>query len=155
MRRQSGAATAIGCVALSGWGVWALVYAPIAMAGVRALGLTIAARMLVWPIFDFRGARDIMTFGGALTVCQLLWIVQSQSDIFIAGRVSIPMIWVIYSEALFLTLIITGRFLPPINEVAFPAYAELHKPGCRWRHSSCGPCGRCCWSRPRYISGWR
>ncbi|MEW4451124.1 oligosaccharide flippase family protein, partial [Bremerella sp. JC817] len=80
-----GAGIALG-LALMGWGVWALVYAPIGMAVVRAMGLTIAARLLVWPVFDFRGARDIVTFGGALTICQLLWIVQSQSDIFIAGR---------------------------------------------------------------------
>ncbi len=30
---------------------------------------------------------------------------------------------------MFLTLIVTGRFLPPLNEVAFPAYSELHKAG--------------------------
>lgn len=123
-----GASVALG-LAVAGWGVWALVYAPIAMAGVRALGLTIAARLLVWPIFDFRGARDILSFGGALTLCQLLWIVQSQSDIFVAGRSFSTHDLGIYAEALFLTLIVTGRFLPPINEVAFPAYAELHKAG--------------------------
>ncbi len=116
-------------LALRGYGVWALVYAPIAMAGTRALGLTIAAKLLVKPVFDFRGAGDILTFGGALTVCQLLWIVQSQSDIFIAGRSFSTHDLGIYAEALFLALVVTGRFLPPINEVAFPAYAELHKKG--------------------------
>ncbi len=123
-----GAVTAL-TLALAGWGVWALVYAPIAMAGVRALGLTISARLLVWPVFDFRGARDILGFGGALTLCQLLWIMQSQSDIFIAGRSFSTHELGIYAEALFLALVVTGRFLPPINEVAFPAYAELHKAG--------------------------
>ena len=121
-----GAATALG-LAWIGFGVWALVYAPMAMAAVRALGLTISARLLVWPSFDFRGARDILSFGGALTLCQLLWIVQSQSDIFVAGRSFTTHELGIYAEALFLALVVTGRFLPPINEVAFPAYAELHK----------------------------
>lgn len=123
-----GAGTALA-LAMAGWGIWALVYAPIAMAGVRALGLTISARLLVWPIFDFRGARDILGFGGALTLCQLLWIFQSQSDIFIAGPTFTTHQLGIYAEALFLALVVTGRFLPPINEVAFPAYAELHKAG--------------------------
>lgn len=123
-----GASTALA-LAWIGFGVWALVYAPIAMAAVRAIGLTISARMLVWPVFDFRGAGDILSFGGALTLCQLLWIVQSQSDIFIAGRSFSTYELGIYSEALFLALVVTGRFLPPINEVAFPAYAELHKSG--------------------------
>ncbi|MCB2086945.1 MAG: lipopolysaccharide biosynthesis protein [Sphingomonadaceae bacterium] len=114
-------------LAFKGFGVWALVYAPIAMAGARALGLTISARMLVKPIFNFRGAGDIVTFGGALTLCQLFWILQSQSDIFIAGRTFSTHDLGIYSESLFLALVLTGRFLPPVNEVAFPAYAELHK----------------------------
>lgn len=116
-------------LAWRGYGVWALVYAPIAMAIARAIGLTFAARLLVWPSFDFRGARDILSFGGALTLCQLFWIIQSQSDIFIAGRAFDTHDLGLYSEALFLTLIVTGRFLPPINEVAFPAYAELHQLG--------------------------
>ncbi len=121
-----GAATAL-LLAWRGFGVWALVYAPVMMFGTRAVGMTLAARMLVKPVFDFRGARDLFTFGGALTLCQFLWIVQSQSDIVIAGRSFATHELGLYSEALFLTLIITGRFLPPINEVAFPAYAELHK----------------------------
>lgn len=116
-------------LAWGGFGVWALVFAPIAGFATRAIGLTIAARMLVWPVFDFRGAGDIISFGGALTLCQLFWIVQSQSDILIAGRTFSPHELGLYSEALFLTLIFTGRFLPPLNEVAYPAYSELHKNG--------------------------
>ena len=123
-----GAATALA-LAWWGFGVWALVYAPIAMFATRAIGLTLAARVLVKPVFDLTGAGDLVTFGGALTICQFLWIVQSQSDIVIAGRAFDPHELGLYSEALFLTLIITGRFLPPINEVCFPTYAELYKAG--------------------------
>lgn len=123
-----GASTAL-VLAWHGFGVWALVYAPIAMFATRAIGLTLAARVLVKPVFDLRGARDLVTFGGALTICQFLWIIQSQSDIVIAGRSLDPHDLGLYSEALFLTLIITGRFLPPVNEVCFPTYAELHKSG--------------------------
>lgn len=112
-----------------GYGVWALVYAPIAGFVFRAVMLTLAARSLVRPVFDPRGAGDLVRFGGALTLCQLFWVVQSQSDIFIAGRHFDPHDLGLYAEALFLTLIVTGRFLPPINEVAFPAYAELHRAG--------------------------
>ncbi|ABC62142.1 lipopolysaccharide biosynthesis protein [Erythrobacter litoralis] len=127
------AATLAAIVALVmawwGYGVWALVYAPISGFVFRAIALTIAARSLVPPVFDLRGARDILHFGGALTVCQMFWIIQSQSDIFIAGRVFDTHDLGLYAEALFLTLIVTGRFLPPINDVAFPAYAELHRTG--------------------------
>lgn len=123
-----GAATALA-LAWLGYGVWALVIAPIVMVAVRAAGLTFAARLLVWPSFDFRGSRDIVRFGTALTLCQLFWIVQSQSDVFIAGRHMNPHDLGLYSEALFLTLIFTGKFLPPLNEVAFPAYGELANAG--------------------------
>ena len=116
-------------LAWNGWGVWALVYAPICMFAARAIGLSIAARLLVKPIFDPRGAWDLVTYGGTLTVCQLFWIIQSQSDIVIAGRLLPTYELGLYAEALFLTLIVTARFLPPINEVAFAAYSELHRDG--------------------------
>lgn len=112
-----------------GFGVWALVYAPVAMFATRAIGLTLAARIPIRPVFDFRGAGDLITFGGTLTLCQLMWIVQSQSDIAIAGRSFDTHQLGLYTNALFLTLIITGKFLPPVNEVAYAAYAELHKQG--------------------------
>jgi O-antigen/teichoic acid export membrane protein len=123
-----GAVTALAC-AIGGFGVWTLVIAPIAMFWFRAIALTIAARLLVRPVFDFRGSGDIVRFGMALLVSQLFWIVQSQADIFIAGRVLDPHDLGLYSEALFITLIFTGRFIPPINEVALPAYAHLIKDG--------------------------
>ena len=121
-----GAVTAL-TLAWLGYGVWALVYAPIAMFVTRAIGLSVAAKLLVKPILDPRGAWDLVTFGGTLTLCQLFWIIQSQSDIVIAGRLLPTYDLGLYSEALFLTLIVTGRLLPPINEVALAAYSELHR----------------------------
>jgi O-antigen/teichoic acid export membrane protein len=122
------AITGLGC-ALSGLGVWTLVITPIVMFATRAIGLTMAARLLVWPSFDFRGAGSILSFGGALMLCQFFWIVQSQADIFIAGRLFDPHELGLYAEALFLTQIFTAKFVPPLNEVAFPAYSELDKSG--------------------------
>lgn len=122
-----------GVVAFSlawlGFGVWALVYAPVAMFATRAIGLTLAARIFIRPIFDFRGAGDLISFGGTLTLCQFMWIIQSQSDVVIAGRSFDTHDLGLYTNALFLTLIITGKFLPPVNEVAYAAYSELHKAG--------------------------
>ena len=112
-----------------GFGVWALVYAPVAMFATRAIGLSIAARIFVKPVFDFRGAGDLISFGGTLTLCQFMWIIQSQSDVVIAGRSFDTHDLGLYTNALFLTLIITGKFLPPVNDVAYAAYSELHKAG--------------------------
>lgn len=126
-------ATVGGVVAFAmawlGYGVWALVYAPVAMFATRAIGLTYAARIFVKPVFDFRGAGDLISFGGTLTLCQFMWIIQSQSDVVIAGRSFDTHDLGLYTNALFLTLIITGKFLPPVNDVAYAAYSELHKQG--------------------------
>lgn len=126
----AGALTSLLC-ALSGFGVWTLVWAPIALFSVRAIGLTLAARIIVWPSFDLRDAKHLLGFGGALMLCQFFWLIQSQADIFLAGRTFNPHDLGLYAEALFLTQIFTAKFIPPINEVAFPAYAELHKKGGR------------------------
>src|SRR3546814_17463082 len=51
--------------------------------------------------------------------------VQSQADIFIAGRRLTAHDLGLYSTALFLTQIFVSKFVPPLNEVAFSAYARI------------------------------
>ena len=119
-----GAATALGG-ALAGWGVWTLVYAPIAIFWTRAIGLTIVARLLVWPSFDFRGCGNLLAFGGAVLASQLFWLVQTQADVLIGGRLFPLGELGLYTTALFLTQLIASKFVPPLNEVAFPAYARI------------------------------
>lgn len=118
------AATAVGC-AYGGLGVWTLVTAPMVMWWTRAIGLTLAARSLVWPSFRLRGAGDIYRFGGAMVLIQFFWFIQSQSDVFIAGRLLGAHELGIYTTALFLTQILASKFVPPLNEVAFAAYARI------------------------------
>jgi len=120
----AGAGTALGC-ALAGFGVWTLVYAPIALFWTRAIGLTLVARLLVWPSFNFKGCGQIIGFGSAILFSQLFWLVQSQSDVFIAGRRFEPHALGLYAEALFLAQIFMAKFVPPLNEVAFPAYSRI------------------------------
>lgn len=121
-----GAFTAL-LLAWLGWGVWALVYAGLSIFISRAIFLMIAAKLWIKPIFNPSGAWDLVTYGGTLTLCQLFWIIQSQSDVVIAGRLLPTYDLGLYTQALFLTLIVTGRFIPPINEVALAAYSELNR----------------------------
>lgn len=120
-------------LALADFGVWTLVYAPIVMFWVRAIGLTCMARVLVWPSFDFRGCGGIFRFGLAILLTQLFWLVQTQTDIFVIGRQFSPHEVGVYSQAVFLATIFYARFVPPLNEVAFPAYARMQDdlPGLR------------------------
>lgn len=119
-----GAAVALG-MALNGYGVWTLVFAPIAIFWTRAIALMIVTRFWIRPSFNFTGAGSIFSFGTMMLVAHGFWIVQSQCDIFIAGRAFDNHQLGLYAEALFLTQIFAAKFVPPLNEVAFPAYARL------------------------------
>jgi O-antigen/teichoic acid export membrane protein len=105
--------------------VWTLVYAPIAFFWSRAIGLTLAARFFVLPSFRFAGAGTMLRFGLAMLGSHLFWTIVTQSDVFIASRSLDPHQLGLYAEALFLTSIVASKFVPPLNEVAFPAYARL------------------------------
>ncbi|MGN6374714.1 MAG: lipopolysaccharide biosynthesis protein [Sphingomonas sp.] len=118
------ASTALGG-ALAGWGVWALVLAPVAFFAMRAIGMALAARWLIWPRFDFRGAGGLARYGALMTVGSLFWFVESQADVFIAGRSFSAHELGLYSTSLFLTQIFVAKFVPPLNEVAFSAYARI------------------------------
>lgn len=111
--------------AYSDWGVWTLVIAPIALFATRAIGMTIAARSLVWPLFNFRGAGALARFGGMMAASQLFWFLQSQVDVFIAGRHLGLHDLGIYTTSLFLAQVFVSKFVPPLNEVAFSAYARI------------------------------
>ena len=119
-----GAAAALGG-ALGGLGVWTLVAAPLAQVGSRAAGMALAAGAWVRPSFDFRGAWHLAGFGGAVTLSGLFWFVQSQADVAIAGRAFDAHELGIYTTALFLAQIFVTKLVPPLNEVAFAAFAQV------------------------------
>ncbi|HEX7743219.1 MAG TPA: lipopolysaccharide biosynthesis protein [Sphingobium sp.] len=123
--------------ALSGWGVWTLVFAPMAGFWVKAVGYVLATGFRPIPSFDFRGTGAMVAYGASLLGGQLFWIVQSQADIFIGGRMLDPHELGLYAEALFLTQIFVSKFIPPLNDVAFPAYARMQEDPSRIAWSFC------------------
>lgn len=124
----AGAITALAG-ALSGWGVWTLVAAPMVMLLTEAIGMTWAANAPIRPIFRFAGAGHIAGFGGVMTATQLFWFVQSQADVMIAGRVLDPHSLGVYTTGLFLAQLLAAKFVPPINEVAYAAYSRQQGEG--------------------------
>jgi O-antigen/teichoic acid export membrane protein len=111
--------------ASAGLGVWTLVLAPLVLFTTRAVGMMTAARAWLWPSFDFRGAGDMARYGGLMASAQLFWFLQSQADVFIAGRSFTPHTLGIYTTSLFLAQIFVSKFVPALNDVAFSAYARL------------------------------
>ncbi|MBV8685287.1 MAG: lipopolysaccharide biosynthesis protein [Alphaproteobacteria bacterium] len=111
--------------ALAGLGVWTLIAAPIALFTTRAVGMTVASGHRYRPTFDFRGAGALAKFGGLMATAQLFWLMQSQADVFIAGRVLGSATLGLYTTGLFLTQILVAKFVPAVNEVAFSIYARM------------------------------
>lgn len=115
---------ALGC-ALSGLGVWTLVWAPLSAFWTRGIMLVALSRFFVVPSFRFAGAGRMVNFGMMMLGSHFFWTILTQADVFIAGRMLTPHQLGLYAEALFLTMIVASKFVPPLNEVAFPAYARL------------------------------
>ena len=115
------------CGALSGWGVWTLVWAPIALFWSRAIGLQAITRVRCIPSFRFAGAGSMFQFGLALLASTFGWTVINQADTLIAARKLSPHDLGLYTEALFLTTLVATKFVPPLNEVAYPAYSRMQE----------------------------
>lgn len=118
------ALTALG-TALAGWGVWTLVAAPFVLYATRAVAMSRAARFAMVPLFDWGGIGHLVRYGGMMALGQLFWFIQTQADVAIAGRYLTPHRLGIYTTSLFLAQILVAKFVPPLNEVAFSAYARL------------------------------
>ncbi|MBX3593370.1 MAG: lipopolysaccharide biosynthesis protein [Sphingomonas sp.] len=111
--------------AFAGLGVWTLILAPAVLFTTRAIGMTRISGHHYRPLFDFRGAGALAKFGGLMAAGQFFWVVQSQADVFLAGRVLSPTTLGLYTTALFLTQILVSKFVPAINDVAFSVYARM------------------------------
>ncbi|WP_448659798.1 lipopolysaccharide biosynthesis protein [Sphingomonas sp. CJ99] len=122
----AGGGTALAC-ALSGWGIWTLIAAPIALFGTHATISMIAANQWVRPSFNFAGSGAMAKYGALIATSQFFWFLQSQADVVIAGRVLDPHTLGLYTTSLFLTQIFVSKFVPPLNEVAFSAYARIQE----------------------------
>ena len=118
-------ATTVLILALYGYGVWALVWGTITIHLVSVFGYNIFSHTFILPSFSFKGMKKFFYFGGFITGSRILWYFYSQADIFIGGRFLSSNFLGIYSVALLLSSIPLEKFLPIINQVAFPAYSHI------------------------------
>lgn len=120
-----GAMAALAC-ALAGFGIWALVIAPIVTFCSRAVIMMVLVRAFMWPSFRFgRSAWALVRFASTMLVGAFAWFFTSQADVLIGGRLLEPAELGLYTTALFLVQIIPGKFVPPLNEIAFSAYSRM------------------------------
>lgn len=111
--------------ALSGYGVWSLVYGSLVSAFVQVIGTFTACRVWLRPVFSLRGMRRQAVFGGFLTVDRILWYVYSQSDVVIVGKMLGNEALGFYHVAKRLASLPLDKLGGTINEVGFSAYSRV------------------------------
>lgn len=113
-------------LALTGFGVWALIWGALATTATRMMGLNLIARSLVWPSFAWRGLRKHVAFGGFVTTDRGLWFLFSESDKFIGGKLLGNQALGYYAVASQLASLPINKISGLLNSVAFPAFSQAH-----------------------------
>lgn len=112
-------------LAFAGMEVWSLVAGGMVAQAGRAAGLNICAPFLKRPVFSLRGIRAHASFGGQLTLTQILGFLFTQVDVFLIGRVLGKDDLGRYSVGVHLASMPNQRLSAIINQVAFPAFAHM------------------------------
>jgi O-antigen/teichoic acid export membrane protein len=103
------------------------VFAPISLFWARAIGLNSVTRAHYSPSFRVAGTGPMLRFGLGLLARTSGWTVLTQADTLIAARRLSPHELGLYAEALLLRTLIASKFVPRLNEVAFPAYSRMQE----------------------------
>lgn len=111
--------------ALKGFGVWSLVWGSLALIFCRTIGFNVIQPSLRLPKFSFEGMRNIISFGGYVTITRILWTLYSQADVIIVGKLLGKHLLGFYSVALTLASLPMQKVSGIINQVAFPAFSTV------------------------------
>jgi len=112
-------------LALAGVGVWALVLGHLLAQAFRVVGLNLIVRSICRPQFSLEGMRDVLSFGGFVSVDRSLWFVFAESDKFIGGKIFGKELLGFYSVASHLASLPINKIAGLISSVAFPAFSKV------------------------------
>lgn len=112
-------------LALTGAGVWSLVWGSLAGAAWGVVICNIVSPFFKWPVFSFRGTRELLLFGGNVTITRILWFWYSQADTIIAGKLLGKELLGVYSVSMHLATLPASKLSALVNQVAFPAFARI------------------------------
>jgi O-antigen/teichoic acid export membrane protein len=123
-----GGAITLG-LAFQNHGVWAMVWGFVSIWAIRAVGLNIISPIHVWPRFSFKRGKQLITFGGLVTLDHLAWYLYSRADAFIIGKLLGTGVLGIYSVALHVASMPMQKINGLLNEIAFPAFSSIQSDG--------------------------
>ena len=112
-------------LAYLGHGVWAMVWGFVSIWAIRAIGLNIISPIHVLPRFSLKRAKQLITFGGLVTMDHLAWYFATRSDAFIIGKLLSTSALGIYSVALHIASMPMQKINGLLNEIAFPAFSSI------------------------------
>ncbi|MEP7228158.1 MAG: lipopolysaccharide biosynthesis protein [Gemmatimonadales bacterium] len=112
-------------LASAGWGVWALVWANLAQAGVNTLLLMLGRppSFSLWP--DRRSLAELSYFSGGFTLGRIANYLAIQGDNLVTGRWLGPAALGIYGRAYQLMAVPSTLFGDVLDNVLFPSLARL------------------------------
>lgn len=113
-------------LAVTGAGVWAIVWGHVAQAGLRTAFLWYMRPHAFRPSLARQPLGELVRFGAALTVAQLAAVVATQADNFIVGRWLGAYALGLYGRAYQLMVMPALLFGNVMNRVLFPAMAAVH-----------------------------
>ena len=116
-------------LAWKGAGVWALIWGPLAGIVLRVLLFNLLAPQRLWPTLRMGPARGLIGFGFKLALSRITGYMLSQSDVLIAGRVLDKTALGEYSVAMHLAMLPVTKVMGIVNQVTYPAIAELNRSG--------------------------
>lgn len=112
-------------LALSGFGVWALVGGVLALHGVNAVAYQLIRPCLPRPSFALRSGLEILRFGGLTALSRILFWASGSVDVAIAGRVLGERLLGVYSVALSMALMPLNKLMPILTQVSFAAFSRI------------------------------
>jgi len=116
---------AILIFALSGLGVWSLVYGSIIVSVIRSAGLLLIDRKWVGPIFQFGGLKKLASFGAKFIAQQIVFFFNSHIDVVVIGKFLGSQVLGTYSVGLTLSMLPVSRSIVILNQVIFPVFAKM------------------------------
>ncbi len=111
-------------LAFAHYGVWALVVGSLFAVLFKAVAYNVMAPFRMSPTFSWRGMRDLLSFGGNVTLTRLLWFYFTQIDVIIVGKVLGKEMLGLYSVAMHLASLPVQRVSGILNQVAFPVFSR-------------------------------